>query len=630
MPLPVAAAHPLTRMKQRLTGFTGFMRGTHQMLHFAWAASRRQALLAICFAIVQSLLPVVTAWLLKLLLDSVAAYLAAPAAALARSIILFTVVYVAITSLQKLLLPLDQFVQGELRRAIDILVRGDVYQHTAAQEGIAYLEDPQYHDLQTVSSQSVQQAPFVIADGLNAFIQSVSLLLSFFGLLLLLSPLLAALVLLSAIPHLLIHLQFGRDRFKLAFDLSPLQRDGFYFSHLLTGLPAAPKMRLFGLKQYLLDRWRDVSVRSNRAQSDLARKELHWKLGLELLSLLSLGVAYFFIIRGILAQQLTVGDIALYSSAVAGVQSGIVSFVRATAQVAEAHLFFSQYTRLKQLPQPIVLAEQPQPVGALQQGIQFQDVWFRYSDDAPWVLRGVTFTLPVNQCVALVGVNGAGKSTLVKLLTRLYDPTRGKILWDGVDIRAFAVADYRQRLSAVFQEFVHYQMPVWENIGLGDVQHMDDRAAVATAAAKAEIDDHISQLPDGYETRLSRWLSVGEQGTDLSGGQWQRIAIARAFMRQADVLLLDEPTAALDANAEAQVVRLFAQMKQSKTGLLISHRFSTVKLADQIVVLDEGCVIEAGCHDELLARSGVYAGLYTAQTELFQREGVGIISQERV
>lgn len=607
------------------------MRGTRQMLRIAWAASRRQALLAICFAIVQSLLPVATAWLLKLLLDSVAAYLAAPAAALARSIILFTAAYVAITSLQKLLLPLDQFIQGELRRAIDILVRGDVYQHTAAQEGIAYLEDPHYHDLQIVSSQSVQQAPFVIADGLNAFIQSVSLLLSFFGLLLLLSPLLAVLVLLSTIPHLLIHLQFGRDRFKLAFDISPLQRDGFYFSHLLTGLPAAPEMRLFGLKQYLLDRWRDVAVRSNRAQSDLARKELRWKLGLELLSLLSLGVAYFFIIRGILAQQLTVGDIALYSSAVAGVQSGLVSFVRATAQVAEAHLFFSQYTRLKQLPQPVAIPEQPQPIGTLQQGIHFQDVWFRYSDDAPWVLRGgVTFTLPVNQCVALVGVNGAGKSTLVKLLTRLYDPTRGQILWDGVDIRAFAVADYRQRLAAVFQEFVRYQMPVWENIGLGDVQHMDDRAAIAAAAAKAEIDDHISQLPDGYETRLSRWLSVGEQVTDLSGGQWQRIAIARAFMRQADVLLLDEPTAALDANAEAQVVRLFAQMKQSKTGLLISHRFSTVKLADQIVVLDEGCVMEAGCHDELLARSGVYAGLYTAQTELFQREGVGIISRESV
>lgn len=589
------------------------------MLHFAWDASRRHALLSVLFSLFQSLLPVATAWLLKLLLDSVAAYLAAPVAAIVNSIILFTVAYVAVASLQKLLLPLDQFIQGELRRAIDILVRGDVYRHTASQEGIAYLEDPQYHDLQTVSSQNVQQAPFIIADGLNAFIQSVSLLLSFFGLLLILSPLLAALVLLSAIPHLLLHLQFGRDRFKLAFDLSPLQRDGYYFSHLLTGLPAAPEMRLFGLKQYLFDRWRDVTIRNNQAQSDLARKELRWKLGLEMLSLLSLGVAYFFIIRGILGQHLTVGDIALYSSAVAGVQGGIVAFVRATAQVAEIHLFFNQYTRLKQLPQPIAIPERPQPIATLQQGIQFQDVWFRYSDNAPWVLRGVSFTLPANQCVALVGVNGAGKSTLVKLITRLYDPTRGQILWDGMDIRAFEVADYRRRLSAVFQTFVRYQMPVWENIGLGDVTQVDNQAAIAAAAVKAEIDDHIAQLPDGYQTRLSRWLGVGEQGTDLSGGQWQRIAIARAFMRDTDLLLLDEPTAALDANAEAQVVRLFAQMKQSKTSLLISHRFSTVKLADQIVVLANGRIAETGCHEHLLGQNGVYAGLYDAQAGLFQR-----------
>jgi len=589
------------------------------MLRFAWAANCRQALMSICLAIVKSLLPVAAAWLLKLLLDSVAAYLAAPLAALVRSIILLTVAYIAVTSLQKLLLPLDQFVQGELRRAIDILVRGDVYQKTAAQEGIAYLEDPQYHDLQTVSSQSVQQAPFVIVNALTSLIQSVSLLVSFFGLLLILSPLLAALVILSAIPHLLIHLQFSRDHFKLAFDMSPLQRDAFYFSHLLTGLPAAPEMRLFGLKRYLLDRWRDVAERNNQAQSNLERHELRWKLGLELLSLLSVAVGYFFIIRGILAQQLTVGDIALYSSAIAGVQGGVVAFVRATAQVTEVHLFFAQYTRLKQLPQPIAIAAQPKPMRTLQQGIQFQDVWFRYSDDAPWVLRGVTFTLPANQCVALVGVNGAGKSTLVKLLTRLYDPTRGQILWDGVDISAFAVADYRQRLSAVFQSFMRYQMPVWENIGLGDVGRVDDQAAIASAAAKAEIDDHISKLPDGYQTRLSRWLSVGEQGTDLSGGQWQRIAIARAFMRDADLLLLDEPTAALDANAEAQVVRLFAQMKQSTTSLLISHRFSTVKLADHIVVLANGRITEAGGHDWLLAKNGVYAGLYDAQAGLFQR-----------
>lgn len=595
-----------------------FLSDSTQMLRFAWQANRRYSVFSVIFAVLQSLFPVASAWLLKLLLDYVVTYLNAPTAAVVRSIVLLTVAYVAVSSLQKLLAPFDQFFQAELRRSIDLSVRGELYAHSAAQQGIAYLEDPTYHDLQQVSSQSVQNAPFTIANGLTALVQSVSLLVSFFGLLLFLSPLLAALVLLAAVPHLLIHFQFGRDRFKLAFDLSPLQRDAFYFSHLLTGLQAAKEMRLFGLRRYLLGRWRQVATQNNQAQRDLQRRELKWKLGLELLSFLVMGLGYYFILRGIFNSQLTVGDIALYGSAVAGVQMGIVALVRATAQVAEVHLFFGQYETIKRLPQPIYIAAAPLRLVPLRQGIVFEDVWFRYRDDAPWVLRGVSFEIPAERCVALVGVNGAGKSTLVKLLTRLYDPTRGRILWDGIDIHNFDVAAYRQRLAAVFQDFVRYQLPVWENIGLGNIGRIDERGHIEAAASRAEIAATIMQLPDGYETRLSRWLGAGERGTDLSGGQWQRLAIARAFMRSADLLLLDEPTAMLDAAAEAQLVRLFAQMKREHTSLLISHRFSTVKLADHIVVLDGGVVVEHGAHDDLMGLGQQYAHLYAAQADLFQ------------
>jgi ATP-binding cassette, subfamily B, bacterial len=333
-----------------------------------------------------------------------------------------------------------------------------------------------------------------------------------------------------------------------------------------------------------------------------------------------MALAFFFILLGIFNRQLSVGDIALYSSALAGVQTGIVTLVRAIGQTSEVHLFFAQYENLQKMPQPVRISDNPRPLSPLCRGIEFKDVWFRYSDDAPWVLQGISFTIPAHQCLALVGVNGAGKSTLVKLITRLYDPTQGQILWDGVDIREFDVAGYRRRLSTVFQDFVRYQLPVWENIGLGDVPHIDRREQIMTAARQADIAGRIDALPNGYETQLSRWLARGQTGTDLSGGEWQKIAIARAFMRPADLILLDEPTAALDSETESRLVQLLTQLKAGRTSLLISHRFSTVKLADWIVVMEDGQVSECGSHAQLMAAEKLYYRMYTAQADLFYRQ----------
>lgn len=599
-----------------------FLRDAGKMLRLAWEARPRLSLIAILLSIVQSLLPVVAVWLLKLLLDAAVVYFETPAAQLFRYVVLFAVGYVLISALQKVIGLLEQYVKGELQRAIGLRVRGNVYRQTLSFAGIAYLENPQYHDLQTVSSQGVQNAPFIIVGALSALVRAISLLVSFLGLLLLLSPLLTLLVLLSAIPHLLLHLKFGQDRFKLSFDLSPLQRESFYLTFLLTGLAAAKELRLFGLQSYLFDKWQQVVAQNNEAERQLQYKEMRWQLLLELLAFMAMALAFFFILRGIFNQQMSVGDIVLYSSALVGVQSGIVTLVQAIGQTAEVHLFFAQYEAIQAMPQPITISPRPQPVRPLQQGIEFRDVWFRYTADGPWVLKGVSFLAPVNQCVALVGANGAGKSTLIKLITRLYDPTQGQIVWDGVDIREFAVADYRRCLSTVFQDFVQYQLPVWENIGLGDVAHIDQRPQIIAAARQADIADRIAMLPGGYETQLSRWLVHGETGTDLSGGEWQKIAIARAFMREAQFILLDEPTAALDAETESRLIQLLTHLKTGRTSLLISHRFSTVKLADQIVVMEDGQICEQGTHAQLMVGNGLYARMYTTQAGLYQHDPI--------
>jgi ATP-binding cassette subfamily B protein len=608
----------LNSLRAKWRHLHAFFNEAWKILNLAWSAQPRLSVSVVLLSLAQALLPVAAAWLFKHLLDAAVLSFEMPGSHKLGDIGWFAAGYALVISLQKAIMPIDQYSKGELQRAIGLLVQGNVYRRTISFDGIAYLEDPKYHDLQSVTSQSVQAAPFIVADGLSALVRSASLLVSFLGLLLVLSPVLAIFVLLAVVPHLLIHLRFGRDRFKLAFDLSPLQREAFYLSNALTMLSIAKELRLFGMQQYLFQKWERVAKQSHGAQSKLQRKELGWQLALEGLAFAGMALAFFFIVQGILHRRMSVGDIALYISALTGVQTGILALVRAVAQTAEARLFFTKYEALQGMPQPIRVAARPQPVVPLRHGLEFNNVWFRYTDDSPWVLKGVSFFVPAGECVALVGANGAGKSTLVKLIARLYDPTEGEILWDGVDIRTFAVSAYRRQLSAVFQDFVQYPLSVWENIGLGDVNQIEQREVIRAAAFRAEIAARIEQLPFGYDTQLSRWLNHGEQGTDLSGGEWQRVAIARSFMRREGLRLLDEPTSALDSETERNIVRLFEALKEGCTTLLISHRFSTVRLADGIVVMEEGQIVERGTHRELMTQASVYHRMYTAQANLFE------------
>jgi ATP-binding cassette subfamily B protein len=273
------------------------------------------------------------------------------------------------------------------------------------------------------------------------------------------------------------------------------------------------------------------------------------------------------------------------------------------------------------LAAPPDLPRGSRPVPALRDAVELQDVWFRYADDLPWVLRGVSLRIAKGEAVALVGLNGAGKSTLVKLLCRFYDPTRGRVLWDGDDLRDLRILELRDRIGAVFQDFVTYDLTAAENIGLGDLAHLHDRDRVRAAASLARVDAAIEALPHGYDTLLSReFQAAGENGahagtgTLLSGGQWQRLALGRMFMRATrDLLILDEPSSGLDVDAEYAVHRRFREQMTEATSLLISHRFNTVRMADRVVVIDAGRIVEDGSHDALIAAGGEYARMFELQ-----------------
>ncbi|MFZ6026956.1 MAG: ABC transporter ATP-binding protein [Chloroflexota bacterium] len=284
---------------------------------------------------------------------------------------------------------------------------------------------------------------------------------------------------------------------------------------------------------------------------------------------------------------------------------------------------FADIAELMALPQPIAIPAEPRPAAPLRNALELRGVSFRYSTEHPWVLKDVSLTLPAGSCLALVGLNGAGKTTLVKLLTRMYDPVEGQILWDGVDIREFDPADLRCYMGAIFQDFVHYDLTAFENLALGDVERLQvgrlNVEEVEDAARKAGVHDALAALPHGYDTVLSRWLADEGQGADLSGGEWQKLALARLFMREnASLLILDEPTSALDAQAEYDVYNRFVDLVNGRTSLLISHRFSTVRMADAIAVLEDGRIVEYGSHDDLCAVGNTYARLYNIQAERYR------------
>jgi ATP-binding cassette subfamily B protein len=317
---------------------------------------------------------------------------------------------------------------------------------------------------------------------------------------------------------------------------------------------------------------------------------------------------------------ITPGDVLMLVAGVVGVQGAVTAVVTSVSTLHHQLLMFGHYLDVVTAEPDLPVAAHPAPTPQLRHGIELRDVWFRYTDDHPWVLSGVNVLIPAGQAVALVGRNGAGKSTLVKLLCRFYDPTKGAVLWDGVDIREMDVAVLRARIGAVFQDFMDYDLTAVENIAIGDIDALDDRRRIIAAAERSGIHETISDLPRGYDTMLSRiFTSEGdeqdpESGVNLSGGQWQRLALARAFVREGrDLLVLDEPSSGLDAVAEHEVHTSLREHRQGRTSVLISHRLSAVRAADRLVVLSDGEIVEDGTHDDLLHSGGVYAELFRLQ-----------------
>ncbi|MGW4961748.1 ABC transporter ATP-binding protein [Nonomuraea sp. NPDC004186] len=588
-----------------------------------WRAGPVLAVCQLVATVLAGLLPSATVWATKTLVDGLATG--------RPERVLTPVAGLVVLGLVAGVLPqLTGYLRGETDRRLDLLLQDRLYTRVNTFHGLSRFENPVFLDELRMAAQATGNAMGPITSGLFDLGRNVIALTGLLVALAVLSPLMAGLVALAALPVLAARMSLEKRRIKMIAGQSAAARRQIFYSSLITDVEAAKEVRLFGLGDFLKRRVLGELAVLQSGERRLDRREALTQSALAALSAAVSGAGLLWAVYSALDGRLTLGDVTAFAAAVAGTQAALTATVDNAANARQALLLFAHHERVMSLPGDLPTPGEPEPLPALRRGIELHDVWFRYDDSHPWVLRGVDLTIPHGASVALVGLNGAGKSTLIKLLCRFYDPSRGAILWDGIDIRDVPPAELRARMGVLFQDYMSYDLTAAENIGVGEVEAMSDRARLRTAAELAGAHETVQALPRGYDTMLSRVFFGPEDdddpqaGVTLSGGQWQRLALARALVRERrDLLILDEPSSGLDAQAEYEVHRRLREHRADNTSLLVSHRLGAVRDADLIVVLGDGRIVERGTHDELIALGGRYAHLFATQASGY-REGADI------
>ncbi|MGW4600059.1 ABC transporter ATP-binding protein [Streptomyces sp. NPDC004457] len=574
-------------------------------------------------ALALGFLPVAAAWSLKLVVDRLAAGATVGA-------LLFPVAVLTATGVATAALPhLAHYLRTEMDRRVGLYAQDRLFLAVDRFPGLARFEDPLFLDRLRLAQQTVVAKPVAgqAVEGGLGVVRSALTVAGFLGSLFVISPPTMALVLLAALPVLAAELLLSRRRAAAVWEIGPDERRQFFYMGLLANVEAAKEIRLFGTGAFLRGRMLAGRRSADAARRSVDRQEVRTRAGLGLLSASVAGAGLLWTVAGARRGGLTPGDVAVFLAAVAGVQTALTALAGEVATTHHALLLFGHYLAVVRAGPELSSPAEPRPLPELRRGIELRDVWFRYAPDHPWVLRGIDLWIPAGSSLALVGLNGSGKSTLVKLLCRFYDPVRGSIRWDGVDLRDTDIAELRRRISAVFQDYMDYDMTAAESIAQGDLGALREPERLRRAARRAGIHEVVAALPHGYDTLLSRMFFAEadkrnpDTGVMLSGGQSQRLALARAFVRdRRDLMILDEPSAGLDAAAEHEIHTSLRTHRQGLTSVLISHRLGAVREADIIVVLDGGRITERGSHSQLLCAAGRYAELYALQAAGYRHE----------
>ena len=591
-------------------GWRLHLRDLGATLALVWEASRWRTLLIAALSLLQAGMPAVNMWIAKLLLDAVAQAVTGaagtPEEAFSRMLGLLAL-QVGVVAVGNVI----GTVQGANRELLGDSLQNRISRRILNKAGeleLGQFEDPTSYDALQNAYREVGSRPLGVFTQMITLAQAVVTLGSVSALMAQLGAAIVPLILLASVPAVWVQSRFGTEGYRMIRRQAADARRQNYLGNLLTNDQAVKEIRLFGFADFLMEKWQAYYLGFRRQLVSLIRRRSGWGLAATLVSTGLVGGATAIVLRRAAAGAITVGDFGLFIQGISQLQSQFSNLLSGITGIYQNLLYMRNLYEFLELPTTDHDAGETW-TGPIEE-VELRGVYFRYPLTERDVLTDVSFKVSRGQTLALVGENGAGKSTIVKLITGLYQPTAGQILVNGQDARRFSPSSLREQMSTVFQDFGQYQMTVRENIALGDVEAVADDAAVMRAAAQAGADEFIGQLPEGYDNMLGRWFEGGRQ---LSGGQWQRLALARLYFRGGSVLIFDEPTAALDADAEFEVIETLRAHARERITIIVSHRFSTVRMAERIVVLERGKVIESGTHDELLELSGVYARMFLRQ-----------------
>jgi ATP-binding cassette subfamily B protein len=592
-----------------VTYFWENLRHTPRVIRLVWQGAPLWLVGIVLLTTLGSLVPVALLYINKLIIDWLTQNIG-------QSQINWSLLIILIAA--RLLLTLGKTAFGELRPFVSQILSNRLTL-TATQKllqqairlDLKHYESPEFFELLNLANQSGSSYPVRALDySTNLLGQMVNLV----GLLVLLvqfNPVILLLLILSFLPTLQTGLKYSKQKFHLNRKHTFEGRLASYFQGLLTQQQFAKEVRLFNLGDHFLRRWRETYQDYQQEVEIMARRHVWGRFLISTIPTLSFYVAYGWLIVRTIQGEITLGDFVMYGGAFNQSQTLLLGLVQNVFNTYDANLYVSQFFDFLALKPEITSPTKPQPFPKqIQQGICLNEISFTYPGSKTPILQDVSLSVAPGESIAIVGVNGAGKTTLVKLLTRLYEVDSGSITIDNISIAAFDLDDLRQNIAVLFQDFAQYKLSILENIGFGDVRHWQDRERVRSTAIDAGIADFIESLDQGYDTKLGNLFPGGRH---LSGGQWQRIGLARAFMSRAQILILDEPTAAMDAIAEFDLYKRFRQLTEGKTTFFISHRFASVRLADRIVVLDQGRIAELGTHEQLLANNDMYARMFKMQ-----------------
>ncbi len=597
----------------------GALKNLRPFLAMVWRTSPQLTAASLVLRLVRALLPVATLYIGKLIIDDVVLLVAMPGkpetlqqwlgSGLLNWLGLLLFAEFALAVLADVLGRVVSLIDSLLSERVTNASSVRLMEHAATLD-LEDFEDSEFQD-QLERARRQTSGRMTLMGQLFSQAQDIVTVASFAAGLIWYAPWLIALLFLALVPAFLGEAHFNAQSYSLDFGRTPERRELDYVRQTAASVETAKEVKIFGLNGFLIERYVRLAADFYAANRKLAVRRAGWGGLFTAIGTVGYYLAYAYIAWRTLAGAFSVGDLTFLAGSFRRLRTLLEGLLSSFSTTASQALYLNDLFSFYQVEPRILSPDNPLPFPRpIRQGFVFENVGFIYPGGTRWAVRHLSFTLNAGEVLALVGENGAGKTTLVKLLTRLYDPHEGRILLDGHELREYDLDALRANIGVIFQDFVRYNLSAADNIAVGRIAARGDHARVERAASRSQADEVIARLPAGYEQMIGKRF---KSGVELSGGEWQKIAIARAYMREAEVLVLDEPTAALDARSEFEVFRRFKELSEGKTAILISHRFSSVRMADRILVLANGKVEASGTHDELIAQSGRYSELFELQ-----------------